>query len=82
MYWNDGYGNFITKEETINRNMRCIEIRHPLFAWQHCVRLIETWDVLKSKYKLIETYILQRLIETWDVLKSYKGGLIICLVID
>ena len=37
-----------TSNRMINRNMRCIEILKPLLAAPLLMRLIETWDVLKS----------------------------------
>ena len=34
----------------INRNMRCIEIKQKCFKLLPIIWLIETWDVLKSRY--------------------------------
>ena len=56
---------------TINRNMRCIEMRfdHILAVWKHW--LIETWDVLKFFPETSWKW-QYGLIETWDVLKFSK----------
>ena len=54
---------------TINRNMRCIEIRLKLSEMCMKMRLIETWDVLKSWQVEEKKSCGCRLIETWDVLK-------------
>ena len=54
--------------------MRCIEIsegggrQKPTYA-----RLIETWDVLKSKGNQHNSQKVFRLIETWDVLKCLSA---------
>ncbi len=38
------------------------------------LRLIETWDVLKSELTILVENFLRRLIETWDVLKFFFTG--------
>ena len=55
---------------TINRNMRCIEIRYFSLHIHPVTRLIETWDVLKCKHIYQLSHLFSWLIETWDVLKS------------
>ena len=53
----------------INRNMRCIEICKWFHSPLALLRLIETWDVLKSVTTVSISSSVSRLIETWDVLK-------------
>ena len=54
---------------TINRNMRCIEIRYFSLHIHPVTRLIETWDVLKFSQPRTRHASVVGLIETWDVLK-------------
>ena len=56
--------------DSINRNMRCIEISETGDYCADEIRLIETWDVLKFSLRFCHFRLLLRLIETWDVLKS------------
>ena len=56
-------------EKPINRNMRCIEMNAVEWCQEHGLRLIETWDVLKSVNALYVKIVADRLIEKWDVLK-------------
>jgi len=49
--------------------MRCIEMGILRMSLQHFIRLIETWDVLKSENGSGCILLPERLIETWDVLK-------------
>ena len=50
--------------------MGCIEIPVQIGIIVGNERLIETWDVLKSRITVRITIKIPRLIETWDVLKS------------
>ncbi len=47
MYWNTTGQSRKRNWPKINRNMRCIEIMNAPVAAGECIRLIETWDVLK-----------------------------------
>ena len=69
MYWNSTPFVSVEKPSVINRNMRCIEIPEPCGCRQDLYRLIETWDVLKSKVTVSKNPVGTWLIETWDVLK-------------
>ena len=78
MYWN----NLVTKSSslaaTINRNMRCIEIKSGCPSLPQSKRLIETWDVLKFPGGHAIHMRLSGLIETWDVLKSQMAVVGVC----
>ena len=58
--------------ETINRNMRCIEILRSIRFVVSGFWLIETWDVLKFCLAFVEEINDYWLIETWDVLKCFR----------
>ena len=60
--------NYIISSDSINRNMRCIEMYRIEQSALKNRWLIETWDVLKFR-RLWSCPPLLRLIETWDVLK-------------
>ena len=49
--------------------MRCIEMALKQNGFHSAIRLIETWDVLKSEQKTGKVRAFPGLIETWDVLK-------------
>ena len=52
--------------------MRCIEMKAVEWCQGYGLRLIETWDVLKSALHHFFWPFPARLIETWDVLKCKK----------
>ena len=64
---------------SINRNMRCIEIRWESPWPVRYVGLIETWDVLKLVLCRNWWLCPVRLIETWDVLKFPKLSAVIAI---
>ena len=74
MYWNLLSRSYLSSCTMINRNMRCIEMSETEWSDWYCMRLIETWDVLKYVRGFSTDGAPTRLIETWDVLKCLLAG--------